>query len=246
MLPKTFTRSLAYRGGSGSNNRTPYRFIPEGKGGTLHFHHPPWAWTDARNKSLIKHVGTHSLKTCVGVFFQIDASRCFAAHINAYTFRNGGSSNKDLDRMIKTSAEAAWFREAVKEKLELHAQANDWDPEVYRSEILKSLLLLCPEPSNTWYPDIPFHLLPRNQTGACILEGIKDFLRAPSETPVLKSKGFVVEVPDGKPVLAEKRSGFWEGIGEHAWDRPKGPVEFHGFEERVEHGLEDWTIVRRA
>ncbi|KAK5689697.1 hypothetical protein LTR97_012696 [Elasticomyces elasticus] len=246
MLPKTFTRTLAYRGGPGSNNRTPYRFIPEGKGGTLHFHYPPWAWTDARNKSLIKHVGTHSLKTCVGVFFQIDASRCFAAHINAYTFRNGGSSNKDLDRMIKTSAEAAWFREAVKEKLQLHAQANDWDPEVYRSEILESLLLLCPEPSNTWYPDIPFHLLPRNQTGACILEGIKDFLRAPSETPVLKSRGFVVEVPGGKPMLAEHSSVLWEGVGEHAWDRPKGPVEFRGFEERVEEGLEDWTIVRRA
>ncbi|KAK3614232.1 hypothetical protein LTR22_027853, partial [Elasticomyces elasticus] len=42
MLPKTFTRTLAYRGGPGSNNKTPYRLIPEGKAEPSTSTHPPW------------------------------------------------------------------------------------------------------------------------------------------------------------------------------------------------------------
>lgn len=57
----------------------PFRRIPEGCGGTYRF-----------DQSDMHHVGVDGCRSCLGVYFAIDDSRCFAAHIWAWVEPSNG------------------------------------------------------------------------------------------------------------------------------------------------------------
>ncbi|KAK3720115.1 hypothetical protein LTR37_003938 [Vermiconidia calcicola] len=82
-------------------------FIEQGKGGTVVFRGP---------KSTIgssKYIGTDGCVTCAGVYFQVSADKCFAAHIDAGV--------KSLDQTKGTPAELKELKDEVLNKLKQEA-----------------------------------------------------------------------------------------------------------------------------
>lgn len=226
--------------------RTKFRHIPEGKGDTLLLHgtaadDPP---TGTNKQSAVRHVGTTGLATCVGVYFSIDTHRCFLAHINAYILRREWRQGEVGDRYLQNATEHSFFQAAVHSKLADHAKRHDWCPEQYHPEILRSLMLTCPKPF--LYSELVLResttlsntLVGYEHTGAAILQGFKDFLGVPDDTPSHRSEVFVVEHPAS--VLAMLTAGpDHSGSSE---PEHQGSFRPRGFEQVEEEGLEDWTI----
>jgi len=209
-------RTQLARGGTFFTNRAPqipFRYVDEGQGGTLYFRDPttanqPPRWSKAERES-IPYVGTYSVRTCVGVYFAIDDRRCFLAHINAYR-RVGwvGIPGRHV-----TAKQGEWFTGKVVRMLRHEAAWHDWRPDVARSRILESLIMVCPEPG--WEDEEQTGVSPQKEKGvvsekltSCyVMEGIKQFLQV--EGSLERKDGFVVGHGNGYKELLSFDPNRW-------------------------------------
>ncbi|KAK3645097.1 hypothetical protein LTR56_002685 [Elasticomyces elasticus] len=205
-----------------------FRYIAEGEGATLQFHTTTHLVHDQEALHL---VGTFGLITCVGVYFAINHHTCFVAHINAYTEREWLSP-----WVVRNQMEASWFRDMARDRMEKHALANGWDPQdpVTRAWILRTLILVCPEPTHHFREAS----VTMQQTVLWVVEGVRQFLNIPDVAVGLQS-GFIMEHPRGKPRLA-----FEEGMGDGV---VKAPAVFAlaGFRPSREVCVENDWVLRR-
>ena len=108
---------------------TRTKFVDEGYGGTF-------LLTDT-----IPHICTNKLKTCVGVYFQIDAHRCFMAHINAWV-----AIGNDTRTRVCNVHEGLRIRWRVWKQFQLFAKEQSWNVTQNMARVRKTLVVACPEP----------------------------------------------------------------------------------------------------
>lgn len=186
MLPRLFNRSKIPQPFI-SSSLTRFRNIDEGFGVTLSFLPPTPRWygrEDPKKRHLIRHAGTRGLITCVGVYFSLGADRCFVAHITALVLRQRFAP---WGRDVKDADEAWWYKESTKQRLKQFAKFNGWKPEDHKSEILRSLIIACPDA--------------KGRTGEFVVEGIKEFLGIEDDVQVHTKSGFIVEHPGGERLM---------------------------------------------
>ncbi|KAK5715795.1 hypothetical protein LTR17_016626 [Elasticomyces elasticus] len=205
-----------------------FRYIAEGEGATLQFHTTTHLVHD---QEALRLVGTFGLITCVGVYSAIDHRTCFVAHINAYTEREWLSP-----WVVRNQMEANWFRDMARDRMEKHALANGWDPQdpATRAWILRTLILVCPEPTHTFLEAS----VTMQQTGLWVAEGIRQFLNIPDIAVGFES-GFIVEHPRGRPRLA-----FEAGMGDGVVTAP-AVFALAGFRPSREVCVENDWVLRR-
>lgn len=142
-----------------------WRCVPESAGNTYLF-----PVLDERNA--IRWIGTAGCYTCVGVYFAIDARRCFVGHFNfdyaydAATYHpNNPDDGRDLSDYHCNHPEAfRYFRDLVEAKLTELQQKHGWGP--VTDLMRRSVRMICPlasQTSTTW-------------TGDAIVEGVNAFL----------------------------------------------------------------------
>ncbi|KAK3671201.1 hypothetical protein LTR78_008836 [Recurvomyces mirabilis] len=252
-------RFSTYRDPNPNPLRISFLHVPEGKGGLLPTQNLPNTQADtAYDSPQIQHVGTSGVRTCVGVYFAIDSSRCFVAHINGLINRGLDEKNERLLSYHKElqEQEAAFFRSETRKRLRANAEKHGWDPVVQKSTILKSLLITCPEPRNRALSRMTeageVDICDEN-TGLWIIEGIKDFFDAPDDTIVHEKEGFVVQHPDGKPTMLsyepekwpEARVGGEDGmLAQMTSVRDGEPPEMECFRRVEQMRLDGWIIVK--
>ncbi len=252
ILPTHLLRRFISSSGSRCSPPTAFRYIDEGQGATLRFREPlqHHVQYDREAQQRIRHVGVLGVKTCVGVYFAIDDDCCFVAHINAYVQRVNPSYSTVGDRTVLNDAEADFFRTATREKFKEHAAANGRDPNRARSRILRSLLLVCPEPMGKPRDSpIPQKHLRAEQTGFYVAQGVKDFPGLPPSSPIgllQAASGFVVRHPGGKPELAPYVQCETTWSTENEEDLEAAAPELQGYQKSPEYGVDQWTIVRQG
>ena len=105
------------------------RHIEEGKGATLPI------------DDKIPAVGTWNLITCVGIYFRIDESRCFVAHMNT-------PSTVTWPENVVTDKEGKGIVSHVVQALDTRAKRDKWD---VRNEYFGTdFLLQCPIFDDLW------------------------------------------------------------------------------------------------
>lgn len=169
-----------------------FRFIDEGQGGILHFdlqspqqdpiHNTPLT------RLLIPWVGTYGCRTCVGVYFKIDETRAFVAHINAWKQILSFYGHEETTREV-TDQEGQDLKEKVLILLQRTAYGNFYPDEIDKS----SIIIVCPWPTLEDKPEVKL-------TGWWIIKAIEDFLEIPK--PIYSNhSGFVVHHETGEKRL---------------------------------------------
>lgn len=152
-------------------NPTVYRHIPEGNGGTYTFTSVTPAY-----------IGTSKCKTCVGVYFAIDDTRCFFAHINVDLTKKFGSNTYETNW-----ATAAKIREAISRRLHEEQQRSQWGP--VSDRMRNSLVMVCLEPAVKW----------RSQVGEAVSRAVWEWLQFTIPQLPRRCGAFIVQRPSGKP-----------------------------------------------
>lgn len=120
-----------------------FRCISEGDGGTFPIFPPlpkePKAG-EPKQAQLPNLIGTYSLMTCVGVYFQVDKSRCFFAHIYSMT-------TELYPQMVVSKSRGEQIMSQVKHRLHAFYRHDNWD--IRTSEFGNHLTLQCPTVQDT-------------------------------------------------------------------------------------------------
>jgi hypothetical protein len=116
---------------SSSSTAVTFQWIPEKFGGTLTFdpQSPP-------------EIGTYGCYTCVGVYFKIDDTRAFFAHINA-------SSEATWPYNLVTQGGSAEITRMVYGRLCGHALRHRWNTS--HKEFGRGLTIICPFGADLYY-----------------------------------------------------------------------------------------------
>ncbi|CAK3955631.1 Hypothetical predicted protein [Lecanosticta acicola] len=199
---------------------TPYRHVKENQGGTLEF-----------NEAL-PHIGTDGCVTCVGVYFPIDAKRCFCAHINAYVSVNDGRST-EYD--ILTTREGEEVKNSVLARLQKEASRSGWKAQDVVAQHPERVILVC--------PDLNRGERSESRVGHWVVEAFREFLGHMEGLLEVDSdsQGFVVnhETRENRRISSK---GHGEGIDDGVFD---GTERKKMFEKRVEDfdNRDEWFFV---
>jgi hypothetical protein len=131
-----------------------FRYVSESHGGTLPIHD--------KTTPLI---GTYGCVTCVGVYFKIDESRCFFAHINASsceTITNFNAVTEIGGKDVITKVSRRLYGFLLKDK---------WD--IRNEEFGKHLTILCPTTKPSLWEGKKF-----GSPGRFVVQAIRDFFYA--------------------------------------------------------------------
>ncbi|KAK3711667.1 hypothetical protein LTR37_009443 [Vermiconidia calcicola] len=135
-------------------------FIEQGKGGTFMFKGSNSAIGSSR------YIGTDGCVTCVGVYFQVGADKCFAAHIDAGV--------KSMDQTKGTPAELKELKDGVLNKLTQEAKRGGWKKD---DIVQKTITVVC-----TYVEKGP---------GKAVVDALKDF--GLKSFTVQQASGFFIE-----------------------------------------------------
>ncbi|KAK5129491.1 hypothetical protein LTR08_003214 [Meristemomyces frigidus] len=183
--------------------RASFTHIPKGSGGTYTF-----------TRETTPYIGTSGCGTSLGVYFAIDDTRCFAAHIdiNVITSEAGHKSRTMFDEGYSDKVMAE-----VAHRLDLEQWVAQWGPPTDRMR--DSLVLVCP---NVFIGDFPMRF---PLVGAAVCVAIQEWLQFEHARTPEKVDGFVVQHPAGMPQYlsgdamdaawqkedeADEQSGVWD------------------------------------
>ena len=191
---------------------TPYRHICEGEGGVLHFRDETVvdSLDGYMSPEIHDHVGTYGCITCVGIYFEIDKKKCFAAHINSWIKRD----REDQGLRALTPAEGERLKNEVLKRFRECAEEHKWDPtdKQTHANIVATLLLVCPRYNITAYN--PIKREAREQAAHYVVKAIREFLRVTEAQSLVDtaSQGFVVRHPRGKREKFAWEDAAWDGM----------------------------------
>ena len=166
--------SLASSAASSSQNlplsvRSDICFVDEGRGGTFTFSGASSSSSTPKGNSMgsFKYIGTEGCVSCVGVYFQVDQTRCFCAHIDA-------ALNQDFQEAPNPD-QFKEMKDQISGRLKEHANGQGWDP---KTIIKDTLIIVCP------FPDRP---------GSAAIAAVQEFLGMKGSTVHSDKHGFTVE-----------------------------------------------------
>ena len=114
----------------------------------------------------LRYIGTDGCVTCVGVYFQVGADKCFAAHIDAEV--------KSMDQAKGTPAELKELKDGVLNKLTQEAKRGGWKKD---DIVQKTITVVC-----TYVEKGP---------GKAVVDALKDF--GLKSFTVQQASGFFIE-----------------------------------------------------
>ncbi|KAM0723762.1 hypothetical protein Q7P37_000752 [Cladosporium fusiforme] len=163
------------------HNAVHWRYIESSSGGTYTFRTTHEGDVHIYDPNALPAIGTFGCLTCVGVYFKLGNTACFAAHINAV------HASKDVDHDIPealrvvTPAEGAYVRYKTIRRLEEESKRANW-PSVDK---IDQVVLVCPVMRD------PTSGAPL--TGSYVVGGIRDFLDRQDMPVNTEAGGFLVK-----------------------------------------------------
>lgn len=146
--------------------------------------------TNSQPVHQVSHVGTLNCHTCVGLYFPIDAERCFCAHMNAFISRAGGHVTPDR---CCNPTEGNAVHDMVLSRLEVVAHQHGFTASsIDRARIV----MVCPYPGGNSTLSAATQHSPR-RTGSYVIDAIRAFFQSPQLVCDKQAQGFVVDHADG-------------------------------------------------
>ncbi|KAK3069296.1 hypothetical protein LTR53_012472 [Teratosphaeriaceae sp. CCFEE 6253] len=210
-----------------SSSKTPFREVPEGRGGTFPVHHGPAPPPDSSRptpRANLHHIGTAGLWACAGIYCALPHSRSFVAHIQAYALEPGGDPVRHA-RFSVSAEHGAELKQRVLDRLHAHAGEQGWDP--LDAGVRESLRIACPCPV-----DANRGL---KRTGWYVAEAVREFFGAPEAVLEVRS-GFVVDRRTGEVEWLS----YDDDIRSVRWECP----ELRRYEGVREEEAEIWAFVK--